>query len=174
MFSEQPLSITPQYQGRRIRVESHQVTLPDGLVAQRDVVVHPAAVVVVPFLDAETVVLIRQYRTAAQRVLLEIPAGCIEEGEDASVAANRELQEETGYFATHLTPLAGGFPSPGFCTEWMHFFRADGLVRRPLKGDEDEWISMVPMSMTAALSAIQTGEICDLKTMVGLYQCHMM
>lgn len=174
MFNEQSLSVTPQYQGRRIRVETHQVALPDGLVAQRDVVVHPEAVVVVPFLDSETVLLIRQFRTAAQRELLEIPAGCIEAGEDVSVAANRELQEETGYFATQLTPLSGGFPSPGFCTEWMHFFRADGLVHRPLKGDDDEWISMVPMSMSSALAAIRTGEICDLKTMLGLYQCTMM
>jgi len=174
VFNEQSLSVTPQYQGKRIRVETHQVSLPDGLVAQRDVVVHPAAVVVVPFLDAETVILIRQYRTAAQRVLLEIPAGCVEAGEDVCAAANRELQEETGYYATTLTPLAGGFPSPGFCTEWMHFFRADGLVYRPLKGDDDEWIAPVPMSVTDALSAIRSGEICDLKTMVGLYQCAMM
>ncbi len=171
MYSEQMMGCIPRYQGTRIQVETHVVGLPDGRTAHRDVVRHPQAVVIVPFLDDTTIVMVQQYRTAAKQTLLEVPAGCIEDGEDLLVAANRELREETGYRATHLELIAGGFPSPGFCTEFMHFFKATGLVQDPLPQDDDEWIHCVPMTIDALLTAISLRHIQDLKTMVGLLQC---
>lgn len=171
MYSEQLMEAIPRYQGSRIQVETHVVGLPDGKTALRDVVLHPQAVVIVPYLDDTTIVMVQQYRTAAKQSLLELPAGCIEAGEDLIQAANRELQEEIGYRATHLESIAGGFPSPGFCTEYMHFFKATGLIWDPLPHDEDEWIDSIPMTVDALRTAIVAQHIQDLKTIVGLLRC---
>ena len=116
------------------------------------------------------VVLVRQYRLPAQEALLEIPAGGVDAGESAEEAAQRELQEETGYRAGRLERLAGFFVSPGYCTEFIHVFLATDLSESVIAGDEDEDIALERMPLADAVRLIERGEIKDGKSIVGLLQ----
>ncbi|MES1213649.1 MAG: NUDIX hydrolase, partial [Singulisphaera sp.] len=115
----------------RFRVVRRSHTLPDGQVASREVIEHPGAVAIVPLVDENHVCLIRNYRLAIQKWLLEIPAGTLEPGEDPAVTARRELAEETGYTAQTLEPLCQLVFSPGILHERMHLFVARGLEPGP-------------------------------------------
>jgi ADP-ribose pyrophosphatase len=137
---------------------------------------HPGAVAVVA-VDADgQVLLVRQFRSPAGRVLLEIPAGTLDEGPDGSIedpglAARRELEEETGHRADSWRVLARFFTAPGFTTEYMHLYLATGL--RPADGerlgpDEDERLHLVRLPWQDAVAAVERGEIADAKSIVGL------
>lgn len=135
-----------------------------------EIIEHPGAVAILPILDTDTVILVSQWRRAANEILLEIPAGTLEKGEDPAACAQRELQEEIGYYAKSLTPYGGFFTAPGFCTEYIHLFLGKSLEERALKGDEDEGIDIVSMTLDKALSLIETGKIRDAKTIATLYK----
>lgn len=121
-----------------------------------------------PLDEDGNVVLVRQYRLAAKEALLEVPAGIVDEGEDIEAAAQRELQEETGYRARNLERLTGFFVSPGFCEEFVHVFLATGLVESLLQADDDEEITVERIPLDAALALATSGEIKDAKSVVGL------
>jgi ADP-ribose pyrophosphatase len=119
--------------------------------------------------DSEgNVLLVRQFRLPAGESLLEVPAGGVDEGEGIEPAALRELREETGFRAERLERLTGFFVSPGYCTEFIHVFLAKGLVEDPTDGDEDEDISIERMPLYEAIRLIDSGEIKDGKSIVGL------
>ena len=120
-------------------------TLPDGRSALREVVEHAEVVAIVPIDSDGNVLLVRQYRLPAAEALLEIPAGGVDDGESVEDAAQRELQEETGYRAERLDRIGGFFVSPGYCTEFIHVFLATDLSRGSGRGDEDEDISLERM-----------------------------
>lgn len=156
------------YSGRIIKLSLLDVRLPDGNSARRELITHPGAVAVVALDDAGNVLLVRQFRTAANRILLEIPAGTLHPGEDPLVCAERELQEETGYFPGSLQALGGIFAAPGYTTEFIHLFYATNLSDSRLAMDEDEFIEVERVPLAAALDMIETGEIADGKSVSGL------
>lgn len=156
------------YEGRIINVRVDDVALPDGHIAKREVVEHAPVVAIVPIDGDRNVVLVRQYRLSAEGVLLEIPAGGVDDGETIEDAAQRELREETGCRAGNLERIGGFYVSPGYVTEFIHLFLARDLTDDPLDGDEDEEIEVVRMPLADAIALVDRGEIKDGKTIVGL------
>lgn len=156
------------YEGWITNVRVDSVVMPDGREATREIVEHAPVVAVVPVDENGDVVMVRQYRPATLDVMLEIPAGLVDEGEDIEAAAQRELQEEVGYRAGHLERLAGFFVSPGFCTEFVHVFLALGLEVSQLDGDEDEDIAVERVPLASAVKLVEEGAIRDAKSIVGI------
>ena len=146
-----------------------KVALPNGRSALREVAEHAPVVVIVPLDEEGNVLLVRQYRLPVGRSLLELPAGGIDAGESVEEAVQRELQEETGQRAGQLERLGSFFVSPGYSDELMHLFLATGLEPSPLVADSDESIEVVRMPLTDALALVERGEICDAKTIIGLW-----
>ncbi|HUY35102.1 MAG TPA: NUDIX hydrolase [Pirellulales bacterium] len=146
---------------------------PDGALHARETIIHPGAVTIVPLLPDGRVVLIRNFRPAVGRALIELPAGTLEAGEDPRHAAQRELEEETGYRPGRIEPLCQFFMSPGILRERMHLFVATELVPGPTRLDEGEQIEPLLVSGDEALAMTSDGQIEDAKTLVGLlwYQC---
>ena len=156
------------YQGRVVGLRVDTVRLPDGRVSTREVVETRNAVAIVPVDAQGNVVLVRQYRKPPEQTLLEVPAGGMDEAEEPEACARRELEEETGYTASHLEPLTSFFMSPGFCTEEMHAFLATGLTAGQPHPDADESIEVVAVPLASIPQMIQRGEIRDAKSIVSL------
>lgn len=167
-LNETLLDTQPAYLGKLVKLYVDTVRLPDGEQAIREIVRHPGAVAMVPLLDGNRVVMVKQFRHAAGRVMLEIPAGTLEPGEDPLAAAARELQEETGYKPGALEPLGSEHTAPGYTTELIHLFLATDLEESRLDQDDDEFIETVILPFDAALESVMAGEITDGKTMLGL------
>src|SRR5579875_83044 len=156
------------YEGKVITLELQQVQLQDGRVVQQEVIVHRPSVTMVPVDEQEQILFVRQYRAPAQADLLELPAGSIDADEDVEAAVQRELQEETGYRAGRLRPLAQFYLAPGYCTEFMHVYVAEDLTENQLEPDEDELIEVERLSLEDALGQVASGAICDVKTIAAL------
>ena len=156
------------YSGKIISVRVDTITLPDGGTSQREIVEHGDSVVVVPVDDQQRVLLVRQYRKALEKSLLEAPAGGIEEGESPEEGVHRELQEEIGFKPGILRRLGGFWMTPGFCTEYMHAYLATNLQESALPSDEDENIEVVPVPLSEVESLIRSGEIEDAKSIAAL------
>jgi ADP-ribose pyrophosphatase len=167
-LTETPIASERIYEGRVVRLRVDTVRLPNGETSKREVVEHGGAVAVVPMLDDDTVLLVRQFRLPAGKVLLEIPAGGIEDGEEARECARRELMEEIGKSPELLIPLYTAYLAPGYTTEKLHGFLALGLSDAPAEADHDEFVEVVSMTLEDALAAITTGEIEDAKTIAGI------
>jgi ADP-ribose pyrophosphatase len=156
------------YEGRLFKVVKEKVRIYNGKEKAREIVVHPGAVALVVVDNNGKLVLVRQYRHAAGRVLLEIPAGTREQGEDPETCAIRETQEETGYLPRKVERLGGFYSAPGFCTEFLHCYLLTDLEESRQPGDEDENIEVEHVSLDRAIAAIKSGEICDAKTICGI------
>jgi ADP-ribose pyrophosphatase len=155
------------YRGKRINLR-RDVFIDDGVEFTREIVEHPGAAVLVPFIDADHLILVRQFRPAVDRTLLELPAGTLEAGEDPAACAARELVEETGFRARKMSPLGIVYPSPGVLGEAMHFYRAADLVPGESRLDPGERIEVVTMPVQELLAGIREGAITDGKTIIGL------
>ena len=167
-FTETTVSSKTVYRGRLLHVLEDDVRLPDGKPARRETIKHPGAVAMVPFLDAQTVVLVRQFRYSLARHFYEIPAGKIDLGEDPLQTARRELREECGYQAgewRHLTTL---HPCIGYSDERIELYLARQLSDVGHAPDDGEFIEMTPMSLAEALRRVRDREITDVKTIIGL------
>ena len=158
------------HEGRIINVREDRVELPDGHVARREIVEHAHAVTIVPVAADGRILFVRQYRLPAGSVMLELPAGSLDGGEDPEQAAQRELQEETGFRAARLEKLCAFWVAPGYCTEYMHVFLAEGLSEDRLIADDDERIEVDALSLDDALAMIDGGTIEDAKSICGLLQ----
>jgi ADP-ribose pyrophosphatase len=156
------------YSGKVVTLDIYDVTLPDGETGKREIVQHPGAVAIVPFDDDGQVLLVKQYRTAADAILLEIPAGTAEPDEAPDITAVRELQEETGYKPGRLESIGGIYTAPGYTTEFIHLYIARDLEESRLDADSDEFIELVRMPLDEAIAAIARGDIQDGKTVAGL------
>jgi ADP-ribose pyrophosphatase len=156
------------YDGKKVRLEVHHVESDEGCRHRREVVVHPGAVVVLGFLDAETILLIRNRRYAVGQILLELPAGTLDKGEDPMNCAGRELLEETGYLAGRLQPLGNFYSSPGILTERMYAFAAYDLQKRSPALEEGEEIEVQPAKLEQAIEMIRLGQIPDAKSIAAL------
>ena len=156
------------YQGRAFKVRKDTLRLPDGREAVYDIIDHPGAVTIIPVDDNGNVYFVKQFRPATGEILLELPAGTLEKGEDPRDCAAREIQEETGFAAKTLIPLSAVWLAPGYSTEYLRFFLAKDLYVSPLKGDEDEFISVEVIPYGRALEMAYAGEIKDGKSLAGL------
>ena len=162
------------YQGRIISVDVDEVSFPNGTMGELEMVRHPGASAVVPFLDDPRdldprIILIRQYRYAANGFVHEIPAGRLDHGESPRECAARELREETGYSASELVPLTTFYTTPGFTDERIHLFAALGLTEGKSELESDEILDLVRVPISKAMEMIRAGELVDGKSMVGLF-----
>ncbi|HXN77113.1 MAG TPA: NUDIX hydrolase [Gemmatimonadaceae bacterium] len=161
------------YTGKIISVDVDTVRFPDGSLGELEMIRHPGASAVVPFLsdprgEDPQVLMIRQYRYAADGYLYEIPAGRLDLGETPRDCAARELKEETGCTAEHFDHLLTMYTTPGFTDEKIHLFMATGLVAGETKHEVDEFLDLHPMRLSRALEMVEAGEIQDSKTALGL------
>jgi ADP-ribose pyrophosphatase len=164
------------YRGTYLTFRIDTVERTDGSRAQREVVGHPGAVAILAIDEADRVLMVRQYRAPAGRILLEIPAGTLDIGdsgaiEDPDLAAPRELEEETGYRAGSLRLLASFWTAPGFATELMHLYLATDLHPADdarLGPDEDERLELERVPSADAIAAVERGEIADAKSILAL------
>ena len=160
------------WRGELVSAGVGRFTAPDGSEFERDVVHHPGAVSVVPLLDdGAAVLLVRQYRAAVDRELLEIPAGKRDvHGEDPAVTAGRELEEEVGMRAGRLEKLAEFYNSPGFCDEHSHLYLGLDLesCASSAQGVEERHMTVERVPMDAVPALITSGQIVDAKTIIGL------
>lgn len=156
------------YSGRVVKLDVHEVVLPDGNHAKREQVRHPGAVAIVALDDDQHVLLVRQFRLAARQIMTEIPAGTLYEEEEPAECATRELQEEAGYKPGVLESLGGFFVAPGYTTEYIHLFLGTRLTPSVLPKDSDEFIEVLRVPFAEALAMIERGAIIDSKTIVGL------
>ena len=154
--------------GRRIRVAVDTLTTAAGPTVRRDLILHPGAVVILPVLDAERVVLIRNYRFAVGETLWEVPAGTVEPDEDLESCARRELAEETGYTAATWTYRGFLYASPGVLDEKLHLFLAEDLTPGAMRPEADEQIEPVILTLKEAIRMCVAGEIRDAKTIASL------
>jgi ADP-ribose pyrophosphatase len=167
------LATERMYTGKIIKLDQDRVRYPDGSEAVVEIVRHPGASAVVPFLtdpDGEDpqILLLRQYRYAAGGYLYEIPAGRLDPEEAPAVCAARELKEETGCTAEHIEPLFTMLTTPGFTDERIHLFMATNLTHGESAREADEFVDIVIMRLSEALELVQRGEIPDGKTALGL------
>lgn len=167
------LTTSRPYTGRCINVDLDTVRFPDGSVGTLEMVRHPGAAAVIPFLDAPTdpdprVILIRQYRYAAEGDMWEIPAGTLEPGEAPDRCAHRELREEAGCTATTMRHLAAIYTTPGFTDEVIHLYAASGLTRVPSALEADEFIETHEVHWSDVGRMIHRGDIRDGKTLCAL------
>ncbi|MDD2212818.1 MAG: NUDIX hydrolase [Clostridia bacterium] len=145
-----------------------EVTLSNGHISTREMVVHPGAVGIVALTAEKELVLVKQYRYPVQKILYEIPAGKLEKGEDPDYSARRELEEETGYSAEKWEKLASFYTAPGFSNEYMHLYLATNLVKKKAHPDPDEIITYEKVPLAQVLQRLETGKIRDGKTILGI------
>ncbi len=156
------------YQGRAFDVRRDEIRLPDGKTARLEIVDHSGAITLVPVDAQKRVLFVRQYRHAAGEVLLELPAGMVERGEQPLECARREIREETGMAAGRIDLIGEYFLAPGYSNEFMHVFLARDLRPDPLPGDADEFITVEAIPFDTALRMADEGKIRDAKTLASL------
>lgn len=168
---ERIISEEQAWKGRFLDVRSARVELPNGRVTGRDLVRHPGASAVVALTESGKIVLVRQYRTAIDRVTVEIPAGKLDPGEDPLECAKRELHEETGFSASRIQYLTTIATTPGFCDEVIHIYMATGLTFDGANPDDDEFVNVDLVPLSELIDAVLDGKIEDAKTVVGALAC---
>jgi ADP-ribose pyrophosphatase len=161
------------YDGRVINLDVDTVRFPDGSIGELEMVRHPGASAIVPFLSDPTgddpqLLLIRQYRYAAEEYIYEVPAGRLDPGEAPIDCARRELEEETGCTAERVEHMYTMYTTPGFTDEKIHLFMAVGLTRGEARREADEFVELETMSLSRALELVERGEIKDSKTALAL------
>jgi ADP-ribose pyrophosphatase len=154
--------------GFRLDVSRERVTLPNGREVVLDIVRHPGASAVVPFVSDDEVLLIRQFRHAAGGTILEVPAGKLDPGDTPESCARRELEEEAGQRAGRLVRLGRIFTTPGFTDEVIHLFAAYDLAPVPRRPQDDEVIEVVTLRLADALERVWSGELTDAKSALAL------
>jgi ADP-ribose pyrophosphatase len=164
------LSSQTLYTGRIFSLSLDRVQLPHGPTVNMELVRHPGSVVMIPMPSPNEVILVRQYRYAAGRSLWEFPAGSLDPNEDPAAAARRECHEEIGLVPGRIERVGFFYPTPGFCTESMTFFRCLDLAKPTTEAHQDEDESVEPRTFTLdqVRAMIRSGEIADMKTAVGV------
>jgi ADP-ribose pyrophosphatase len=156
------------YDGKKVRLEIHLLEDEEGRRSRREVCVHTGAVVILPFLTDDRILLLRNRRYAVGQILVELPAGTLEKKEDPINAAGRELQEETGYLASRLKPVGSFFSSPGILSEKMYAYAAYDLSKVGQALEEDEDLEVFEATFDEAIDMIRAGQIQDAKSIAAL------
>ncbi len=157
------------YKGKLINVRIDEILLKNGNKYVREIVEHPGAVAILPFLDNDTILMVKQYRRAADKVLLEIPAGTLNKNETPENCALRELEEETGYRAHKIEKLGTFYLAPGYSTEIIYAFLAKELEKQKQRLEIDEDIVVEKVKIKDLLTMINEGKIEDAKTLASLF-----
>lgn len=174
MEAERTLSSRRIYEGRLISLRVDDVEMANGHRSIREIVEHPGAVGIVALTTDRQLVLVQQYRKAADLLTLEIPAGTLGAGEDPLACAARELKEETGYSAHTFDRICSFYTAVGFCTEMLHLFVATGLEPGDQAFEDDESIDVVTMPVAEAMAAIRGGKIVDAKSVAGVFWAQLL
>ena len=156
------------FQGKLLDVRIDKVVLPNGETGTREWINHPGAVCCIPILPDQKIGLIKQYRYALKRVMVELPAGKLHEMENSEKCALRELEEEIGFKANKLTFLTKIHPAIGFANEEISIYLAEELVKTESKLDGDEFLELMPTTLEHSMNLIRSGKITDVKTIIGL------
>ncbi len=163
-MTEKTLNEKTIYDGKIIRVHVDDIELPDGNKAIREVVEHSGGVSVAALTENDELFFVRQYRYPFSRVLLELPAGKLEKGEDPLQAGIRELEEECGVKADKVISLGTVYPTVAYCSEIIYLYAATGLHHTSQHLDEDEFLSVEKIPLSKAVEMVMAGEISDAKT----------
>jgi ADP-ribose pyrophosphatase len=165
-YEEKTLSSEQIYDGKIISLRVEKVQLPNGESGMRELVKHPGAVAIIAITEEKKLVVVEQYRKALDRSIIEIPAGKIEPNEEPEKTAIRELEEETGYGAKRFSYLQSFATSPGFADEVIHLYLAQDLykISDPAKGDDDEFLNLLEITIDEAEAMMHSKEIFDAKT----------
>jgi len=174
MHNEKLLSSETLYEGKIINLKKCTVELENGSTAIREIVEHRGGVSVLALDDRDQVLFVRQFRFPYGQVLLELPAGKLEQGEDPAACGLRELEEETGYTCGELCSLGQVYPTPGYVTEVLHLYLAKDLVRSRQRLDEDEFLTVEKIPFQKALELCVNGGIKDGKTAVSILKYAVM
>jgi ADP-ribose pyrophosphatase len=156
------------FRGKVFNVRQDQISLPGGQVLGLDIVEHKGAVTIIPIDARDQIWFIRQYRHPAGQILLELPAGVMDEGENPADSAQRELREEIGMAAEQLKLIGEFYLAPGYSTEYMYVFMATGLHAAPLRPDEGELIEIEKIPSIQVLPLAGNGSIKDAKSLAAL------
>ncbi|MDD4294665.1 MAG: NUDIX hydrolase [Candidatus Omnitrophica bacterium] len=159
------------YQGRIFKLMSVTKKLPTGRETTVDVIEHNGAALIIPFISADKVIMLRQYRAVIDKYIYELPAGTLEENERPLNCAKREIIEETGYSAKKFTKLGAIYPVPGYSTEKITIYKAEQLCKRKVSFDADEIIENEIFSKKDVKKLFITGKIIDAKTICALAFC---
>lgn len=165
---EKTLSSQQIYDGRAVKLRVETVAKPSGKTTTREIVEHSDCVAVVVLDSKNNAILVRQFRKAVGKILLEIPAGGIAPGEQPIACVRRELQEEIGYLPNKIDKLGGFYSTPGYCTEYLHLYVATHLIPSQLEAEDTEDIEVVRVPLPRIPELIASGEICDAKSVAGL------
>jgi len=166
-FEEKTAKENYVYNGKILNLKRDDVTLPDGRPAVREIVEHNGGSAILCVKDGK-VLLVRQFRYAYKKTVVEIPAGKLNAGEQPDVAAIRELEEEGGIRAERVKKLFGIYPSPGYTNEIVYIYLAEGLKDTETHFDDDEYITAEWRTKEEVKKMMESGEICDAKTLVAL------
>jgi ADP-ribose pyrophosphatase len=168
-LTETQLASEQAFKGKLLDVRRDTVRLPDGNTGTREYIVHPGAVMVIPIFENGDLLVEHQFRYPIGRVMIEFPAGKLDAGEEALTAAKRELQEETGYTATHWEHLHTHHPLIAYSTERIEFYVAKNLTPGKNSLDTGEFLRVERLPATQLLAHFDAGRITDGKTVAGLF-----
>ncbi|MDD4874368.1 MAG: NUDIX hydrolase [Dehalococcoidales bacterium] len=165
---EETISSKTIYKGQILNLRIDEVRLPDGTKGTREIIEHSDCIAVVPVDNNGNILLVRQYRKPLEKMLLEIPAGGIEPGENPDKAVRREMQEETGFLPGKVKRMGGFYASPGYCQEYLHLYTATDLLPTKLHAEDTDSIELVPVPLSKIEGLIKSGEIIDAKSVAGI------
>lgn len=169
-FEEKTVKQKYIFNGKLINLRKDDIILPNGKAATREVVEHNGGVGIVAVNENNEVLLVKQFRYPYKEIILEIPAGKIDKGENPLECGIRELKEETGATASNVISLGKIYPSPGYCNEIIYLYLATNLKIEDVNPDEDEFLENILLPFETALKMAENGEIKDAKTVIGLFR----
>ncbi len=173
-LEEKTLKENVIFSGKIITVNCDEVLLPNGKTSKREVAYHHGGVCVVPLTKDGELLFVRQFRYPYREVVLELPAGKLEKGEDPYQAGLRELGEEAGVTTDEMVSLGKFYPTPGYCSEIIYLYLAENLTVTGQHLDEDEFLNVEKMPLKKALEMVMSGEIVDGKTQTAILKTAML
>lgn len=165
-FEEKTIHSEEIYDGKVVNLRVDEVSLPNGKTSKRELLTHQGAAAVIPITKDNKIIFVSQYRKAIEKMLIEIPAGLIDEGEQPEETAVRELEEETGYTTKNLTFVTSFYPTPGYTDELIYIYFTDELelLSEVKLNDEDEFVELITLSLAEAKKHMKDLQIQDAKT----------